>query len=301
MGGQHDVGVDEAQGGRVETPYSTTNMKIEMSPRVTVIIPTRNSGHTIDRCLRSVRNQTYPNIEIIVIDARSSDETMVIVPEYAGIWVAYECERSAARNLGARLASGGYLLFVDSDMYLSSNVVKECVSAVGRVGDNAAVIPEVAVGEGFWTRCRAFEKESYRGDDSIEAARFFPRELFFALAGFDASLGPAGEDWDLTIRARQRGCKILRVNAHILHDEGRLTLNGTMKKKYYYGQHIRRFSSRYGKDSLKQLSPLRRAYLRDIRKLVRNPGLALGLAALKTSEYFAAAMGLMKGLVDGKQ
>jgi len=47
-------------------------------PKISVIVPTYNSSRTIEKCLKSIKNQTYQNIEIIVIDNNSSDNTLKI-------------------------------------------------------------------------------------------------------------------------------------------------------------------------------------------------------------------------------
>ena len=268
-------------------------MLIETS-KVSVIVPTKNSGRSLQRCLLSIRKQTYPHIEIIVVDGHSRDQTRNIATKHADTVIEYTGERSEARNLGARSSQGGYLLFIDSDMYLSANVVSECVKAAEASKEVAVIIPESAVGEGFWARCRELEKECYLGDDELEAARFFPRELFLALGGYDASLGPAGEDWDLTIRVRQKGCRVVRVDSLAIHDDGPLTLGAAMKKKRYYGRYLRRFLERHQHEARRRLSPVRLAYLRNLKKLARAPGRAAGLFVLKLGELLATGLGMME-------
>src|SRR3989339_765028 len=98
--------------------------------KVSIIIPTKNSGKTIRKCLKSVRDQSYPNIEIVVVDNFSLDHTLKIAQKYADYVFSAAPERSAQRNYGVHKCTGEYVMIVDSDMYLSLNVIKECVEAL---------------------------------------------------------------------------------------------------------------------------------------------------------------------------
>src|SRR5947209_7391463 len=101
---------------------------------VSVIVPTRNSDRTLRECLTSVRAQSYESVEVIVIDNRSSDQTLRIARENADLVDIWGPERSAQRNRGAALARGEFLLFVDSDMTLTTQVVGDCVDVLKRTG-----------------------------------------------------------------------------------------------------------------------------------------------------------------------
>ena len=88
--------------------------------KVSVIIPTHNRQHLIERSVLSVLKQTYKNIEVIIVDDGSTDETYFKVKKLLeDKRVQYiRCENkgvSAARNLGAACSSGDYLAFLDSD------------------------------------------------------------------------------------------------------------------------------------------------------------------------------------------
>ena len=101
--------------------------KIDNLPLVSIIIPTKNSSSTLETVLKSVRRQTYPNIEIIVVDNYSKDDTVLIVKKYGARLYMKGPERSVQRNYGANKTTGKYLVFLDSDIELSSNVIAECV------------------------------------------------------------------------------------------------------------------------------------------------------------------------------
>jgi glycosyltransferase involved in cell wall biosynthesis len=266
------------------------------SPGVSVIVPTRNSCRTLEACLTSIRNQTYRQLEVIVVDNGSTDDTVATAQRLADTachygpvaWIA----TSAQRNQGARAAVGTHLLFIDSDMRLSPDVVRECVDTSARTGSPAIIIPEISVGEGFWARCRALERSCYGGDDSAEAARFFTREAFTAAGGYDEDL-TALEDWDLSQRIAGRR-SVPRISATILHDEGRLRLLTAAAKKRYYGASFRRLVRKHGRRAMVRANfVVRPAFFRNWRRLRSGGTATAGMFVLKSVELVAAASGAL--------
>jgi glycosyltransferase involved in cell wall biosynthesis len=85
-------------------------------PLVSVIVPTRNNAGTIAACLNSIRKQSYRQIELIVVDNGSNDDTLNIAKKYADAVYTHGPERSAQRNYGAKRSKGAYVLIVDSDI-----------------------------------------------------------------------------------------------------------------------------------------------------------------------------------------
>ena len=73
-------------------------------PLVSVVVPTRNNARTIRPCLQSVRDQTYPHVELIVVDNDSTDETFDVATELADVALTGGPERSAQRNLGIEVS-----------------------------------------------------------------------------------------------------------------------------------------------------------------------------------------------------
>src|SRR5437588_11940021 len=114
----------------------------EGSALVSVIVPTRNSARTLEECLVSIRSQTHPRLEVIVVDNQSTDTTLQIAERHGDLVDTCGPERSAQRNRGARLARGTYLLFVDSDMKLEPGVVGDCLDAIAISTAPGVVVPE---------------------------------------------------------------------------------------------------------------------------------------------------------------
>ena len=92
-------------------------------PLVSVIIPAYNASQTIVACLDSVCGQTYKNLEVIVVDDGSADETFAIVQHYAErhknipikIYSIANSGPASARNYGIKHSAGEYIAFLDSD------------------------------------------------------------------------------------------------------------------------------------------------------------------------------------------
>jgi glycosyltransferase involved in cell wall biosynthesis len=261
------------------------------APVISIIIPTKDSETTIDRCLKSVKNQTYSNIEVIVVDGFSKDGTRKIAEGHGVKILESGARRSKARNIGAEKARGRFLLFVDSDMELDSCVVDECVEKI-KEGYNGVIIPEISVGEGFWAKCKALEKACYAGDDSIEAARFFRKSVFDRLGGYDPEL-EAGEDWDLNERISEVWGNVGRIRSLIIHHEGRLSLRATMLKKHHYGKTLKRYRMKHPKKAKQQLTLLRFGFVKNWRGLVKNPLYMLGLFLMKTCEFAAVELSVL--------
>lgn len=233
------------------------------------------------------------NIELIVVDNNSKDNTKEIARKYTNKVFNKGPERSSQRNFGAQNARGEYLLFIDSDMELTPKVIKECVGKSQKEEAYAIIIPEISLGEGFWAKCKALEKECYIGDETIEAARFFERDVFLNFNGYDEEIAGGGEDWDLPFRIRKVGYKILRINALIKHHEGKLSLWSSMRKKYYYAQTVSKYIKKHADMARKQFTLLRPAFVRNWRILTRDPIHALGMLLMKACEFSAAGLGFL--------
>jgi glycosyltransferase involved in cell wall biosynthesis len=261
-------------------------MSADPQETVSVVVTTRNSGQTLAACLASIRRQTYPAIELVVVDNHSSDATPTIAAGYADQVATIGPERSAQRNHGASLTSGANLLFIDADMVLDPEVVAEGVHLLQNGGPPAVVIPEETVGAGFWTACRSLERGCYNGDDTIEAARLYTRPAFTAAGGFDTELN-GGEDWDLSRRVA-RGRRLPRTRAIIHHDEGRTRLQTVYKKRRYYAPGYLAFVRKHGRGAIAKGNPIfRAAYIRNWRTLGRHPLLTAGMFTLKAVELAA--------------
>lgn len=259
---------------------------------VSVIINTKNEEKNIGLCLKSIESQTYQDLEIIVVDNYSSDATVDVSNKFRARVYNFGPERSEQKNYGASKALGGLLLFVDADMELAPEVLNSCVETVNE-GFGAVVVPEESVGLGFWAKCRTLEKRMYFNDSSIEAPRFFTREVFEKSGGFTSGM-VSGEDWDLREKVKKSGARIGRVVVPIYHHEGDLKFWETIRKKFYYSTKAKKYLTS-NPPGLLGISTFifRPAFLRNIRYLFIDPIHYLGMIFLKTAEFVSGMAGLV--------
>ena len=104
----------------------------EKKPTVSVIIPVYNVSEYIKKCIESAVNQTYSNIEIIVIDDFSQDDSISKVREFKDSRIKIISHKknrgvSVIRNTGIDAAKGEFIIFLDSDDYLDCDLVRKCI------------------------------------------------------------------------------------------------------------------------------------------------------------------------------
>lgn len=112
---------------------------------ISVILPVYKVEEYLDRCMRSITNQTYRNLEIILVDDGSPDECPQLCDEWAmrdaRVKVIHKANAgvSKARNTGIEAASGKYLMFVDADDYLSETAVEVLYDRLNKDQSDIAV------------------------------------------------------------------------------------------------------------------------------------------------------------------
>jgi len=267
-------------------------------PVVSVIVPTYNSAEWLELCLKSVEMQTYPHVEIIVVDKGSDDGTQEIARRHCSVITSGK-ERSEQRNYGAKLSHGEYLVFLDSDIELTPKVVEESLDKM-KEGYDAVIFPEVVAGEGYWGNCRALEAMCYLGDDLIEAPRFIRVSVFKEAGGFDETL-TGWEDWDLSQKIRRRKRRIGRTKALTIHHEGHVHPLKILKKKYYYGRTVFSYMRLNPTISARQIPMFRSGYAKNWRLLLRDPLHAFGLLILKSLELVATGLGMVSSALSRRR
>ena len=179
---------------------SETASNQEKTPLISVIIPVYNIKEYIERCVKSVEDQTYKNLEIILVDDGSSDGTekmldeMALKDERIKVFHKENGGSSSARNLGITKSTGDYISFVDSDDFIEPDMIESLHSAIKRHGVKCAqvgrdemdeqgnLLPDICIPpeEEQIISARDFFKEllMHRGDCSF-CTKLIAREIFF--------------------------------------------------------------------------------------------------------------------------
>lgn len=183
-------------------------------PKVSAIIPAYNAETFIREAVDSALGQTHPDIEVIVVDDSSTDDTAGVLQSYGERIRVHRQPNggvAAARNAGARLASGEWVAFLDADdVWLPTKIERQLAVShtplsytdrfnFGARGDLPEIQSEVTpllFGD-------VFVPLLLRGNFITTSSVMMARALFLDLDGF--ALSPAVcEDWDLWLRAAER-------------------------------------------------------------------------------------------------
>lgn len=185
------------------------------------------------------------------------------------------------------------MLVLDQDMYLAPRVVEACYEKLTKENLVAVNIPEISIGEGFWTKCVALERyvSTVLEEGMNESCRFFRKADVLRIGGYDPDIVGA-EDSDLHYRMAALG-KIGKIREYINHDEGRTKFWGRVKKKYYYSAAFREYLKRRPVVATAQFFPIKAAYFKHPMVLLRHPLVTLGMFTLRGAEVMAGAIGLI--------
>ncbi|HII4470450.1 TPA: glycosyltransferase family 2 protein [Clostridium perfringens] len=150
-------------------------------PLISVIIPVYNVEEYLERCVQSVLNQTYKNLEIILVDDESKDSSGILCDKLAlqdtRIKVVHKKNQGLgmARNTGMKYAMGDYISFIDSDDYINSSTYEELLKALKEY-DDAIYFGHIRVIDSNELPVGTIPKQlSYSGEDVLN--EFFLNSL----------------------------------------------------------------------------------------------------------------------------
>ena len=269
---------------------------MNIRPKVSIIVPTYNSSKFLGECLDSVKIQSYKNIELIVVDNNSKDNTKEIAKKYTDKVFNKGPERSAQVNYGVEQASGKYVYKIDSDFVLDKDVVQQCVDEIQK-GFDAIVVhnsPDVRVS--WIAKIRKFEVDMYKYDITHSSARFVKKDVYQAIGGFNSKI-TAGEDYDFQNKLNRGGYKTGFIEAEALHLGEPTSFWKHMKKYYDYGKDFVNYKSENEEESKEQLSIIRPVYKKNWKKFIKHPLLATAFILYTTSKFVFGGVGLLVGKV----
>ena len=190
--------------------------------KVSVIVPVYNAEKYLCKCVDSIVAQTYPNLEILLIDDGSTDKSPEICDEYQErnkiIKVIHKKNGgvSSARNVGIEISTGKYVCFIDADDYVDRELVFKLRYLIGKdekyislcelsvieeslqrnlvedfdnINDKSIIVEKIATGRIFGSACRCIYPKSIITDNNIKFKNIIHCEdqLFFVEAILGAS------------------------------------------------------------------------------------------------------------------
>ena len=251
---------------------------------VSVIIPTYNRASLLTETINSVLAQTYPVVEIIVVDDGSADNTAEVVAEYGDRVTYLQQENQGetiARNLGIQVSKGAYLSFLDDDDLILPTKIEKQVQVL-------VTCPQVSV-----VYCRHYhvdEKGNLLGKSGLlpegdillplalgdfiwSGAPLIRRECVEAVGGYDANLpwrGKYGEDWDLWLQLALAGYQFACVQEPL----GAYRLN------------------RVGQTAQTAIKPSEEGNLATLQKLFSHPNVSVAVVEARNRIYSACYLWL---------
>lgn len=249
--------------------YASVNGRVlrKLNPFVSIVIPGKNEGENIYKLVMSLERQTYKNIEVIVVDDGSDDNTEFICRdlERNGLITSFYRNdvrggKASAANLGFRMSKGDIIVHLDADCTFEPDAIEQVIlpffmyKNVGAVGGNVVVrnyeqslctslqgieyIDSISIG-----RIVSSELGIYRMVSGAFGA--FSREGLNRVGGWD--IGP-GLDGDITVRLRKLGYNIHFAPAAVCYTDTPVKFKGLIKQRTRWDRSFVRFRLRKHRD-----------------------------------------------------
>jgi len=257
-------------------------------PKISVIIPAKNSERTIGKCLRSVFDQMYAPLEVMVVDANSTDTTRSIAKKHGATVLIEPYHKKSApgigRNYGAKSARGDILAFLDSDCYPEKTWLNQVINIFKnpKVGIYSIIVSDGT--EKIVSRAFHYLHMEIHYDFAPSRCMAIRRDVFTQVNGFDETL-TTGEDNDLSYRVKQLGYEIkVDKKNKVYHDDEHLTsLKGIWRQQRWYreseSEMRKRYPNRFRK--FRTARPLREHLVPLLKSVKFGVGFALACLVIK--------------------
>ena len=280
-------------------------------PRISIVTPSFNQGRYIEETILSVANQGYPNVEHIVIDGGSTDDTSAIVDRHRDRLAHFVSERdrgqSHAINKGMDLATGDILTWLNSDDLLAPGALASIAMAfhtsrADMVAGMAALFSQGGMAGCHLTSCEDGPlplDEILDLDGGWHAGKFFYQpEVMFTRELWDRAGAQVREDlhysmdYDLWVRFAELGARLHVIGRPVAwfrkHDEQKTTAEHSFKKELK--DYVREYAARKGPLPLPAAPPARlRQRLRIVLLNDHGYRYGAGLAHQRMAESLALA------------
>ncbi len=201
--------------------------KSEKYPLVSICIPTYNNEDTLDKCLSSFRDQNYPELEIVIVDGYSKDNTVKIAKKYTNKIFYEEGKLGKARQKSIEKSNGKILGLFDSDIIIPhKNWLNNAVKYFSYYDNVSTVWPENTAPPNASGLTKLYfdhwkliidhrireNKGFYGGGNSL-----FLRDCINEIGGLESNIH-WGEDFDLAYKLKDKGYKVIYLRDPVYHD-----------------------------------------------------------------------------------
>lgn len=179
--------------------------------KISILTPSFNQGQYIENNIRSVMNQDWDDVEHIIIDGGSTDNTLNVLKNYPHLkWVSEPDEGQAdALNIGLTMATGDIIGWINSDDYYKKNIFKEVITAFGNepvrwvVGNIFSTYPSFGITEKVTSPEITYKRLLKSPDIVRQQAAFFKKDVLIATGGWNKKYHMA-MDFDLWVRLAKK-------------------------------------------------------------------------------------------------
>lgn len=195
------------------------------NPMVSVVMPCYNDGRYIQESVASVKAQTYPNVELIIIDDGSDDSdtiaTLNALAKEANVQVLHAAHvgPSAARNAAIREARGKYILPLDADDTIDPTYIEKAVNILESHKDTGVAYCEAdlfGAQSGKWD-LPTYSFESMLFDNIVFVTALFSKADWEKVGGFNENMKAGMEDYDFWLSILGEGKKIEQIPEVLFH------------------------------------------------------------------------------------
>ena len=216
-------------------------LSVDTSVNLSFVIPAYNEEKLLPIMLSAIREQIESvSYEIIVVDNGSGDSTAEIAYRF-GARVLVDSKRTIAglRNLGASVATGTVLVFLDADVILTKEWAENVHSVFVSIHKNNQIITGSRYGirdnaswiEKYWFLPMTEEKANYMNGGNL----IIDRRVFYEIGCFDEAL-TTGEDFEFSMRAKEKGIEVINnPGLRVVHEGYPRTLRQFIKREKWHG------------------------------------------------------------------